>query len=121
MLVKDLNADSAIPETATVSVAKVGPNDVVVVKCSAEVTLRTKQIIQQHVKEVFPTRTVLVLPSDLSIEIVREAPNALVPGDTMRISVPLLRKFHEEGTALVRVVRIQDEPDGSKTLIVEQV
>jgi hypothetical protein len=50
--------------------------------------------------------------------------NSVTVGDTMRISVPLLREIHDRPlhrSALVRVVDVRIDADGHKELVVTTV
>lgn len=119
MRLLDIDADTLIPETATVSVAKVGVNDVVVVECDAPISMASCERIKAHFQEVWPDRKVVVLADGLRIKVVREVTKCVIPGDTMRLTVPLLQEIHDHGTRLCKVVNITEEEDGSKTLQLE--
>lgn len=62
-----------LPATATVSSAKVEPDDVIVVECDDYISHETAERIKAHVQSVWPGRKAVVLGQGLHLKIAKAA------------------------------------------------
>lgn len=65
-------AKEQIPEIARVSKANLQPNDVIVIECEQNLSVKTCQRIEQYVEQVWPGRKVVVLEGGLRMRAVGE-------------------------------------------------
>lgn len=63
-----------LPETANVTVARLGPNDVVVVEHPGCISNNIADRLTRHLKQLWPNNEVVVLGEGMTLKIAREAP-----------------------------------------------
>ena len=111
-----------LPEVESVAVAKVGPDDVIVLESEGPITTEVADRIKAYAESFFPGRKVVVLCGGLKLSIVSDASKLLQVGDSMRMSSQFLRELvalPDFTSARVRVREIETEEDGTKTLWME--
>lgn len=69
-----LKALMSLPATASLSVAKVQPDDVIVVECDDPVSRETAARIERDVGQAWPGRKVIVVSGGLHLKIARSEP-----------------------------------------------
>ena len=62
----------SLPATATLTAAKVEPNDVIVVECDEPLSQQSAELIKAAMESVWPGRKCVVLDQSLKLKIVRE-------------------------------------------------
>ncbi len=111
-----------IPEVESVAVAKVGPDDVIVVESDMLMSEEGVKNLQEQCSRVWPGRKVVVMHSGLKLSIVRDASKVIQVGDSMRMSSQFIRELvalPDFTSARVRVREIKADADGTKTLWME--
>jgi hypothetical protein len=68
-----LKALMALPATASVSVAQLRPNDVIVVEYDGHLTMQQVEMLKGYIEPVWPEHKCVVLGSGLKLKIAREA------------------------------------------------